>query len=169
MPKARREKKTRQQGRGIERGAWLCSSCTQRNPWKQMEQRLGRHSLQGVSAALSNLPLGWHTQCLPHRTCHSPCLSSSAITPHWLGAVFFPAGVPVFHQTMKSPFCIPSALDSLTLVAGWPEALPGCPSPGPHGRSFLPALLLPLPDPLALLSPLVASDHKWTVSFNPPA
>lgn len=71
-------RKTRLQGRGTERGAWLSSLCMWRNPRKQTEHRVGRHSLQWVSAALSNLPLGWHTQCLPDRTCHSPCLPSSA-------------------------------------------------------------------------------------------
>lgn len=154
--------KTRLNDWGTERGAWLGSPCTRRSPWKQTGSRVGRHSLQWLSAALSNLPLGWHTQCLPDRTCLSPCLPSSA--SHHTGCEQSPS-----LQTLKSPFCIPSALDSLVLMIGWPEALPGCSSPAPHGRSLFPALLLPLPDPLALPSPLVASDHKRAVSFSPPA
>lgn len=119
-------------------------------------------------STLSNLPVAWHTQCLPDRTCHSPCLLSSA--SHHTGWKQSPSlQTACVRQIMKSPFGIPSALDSLVHMAGWPEALPGCPSPGSHGRSYFPALLLPHPDPLALPSPLVASDHKRTVSFNPPA
>lgn len=104
------------------------------------------------------------------RTGHATVLACPPV-PHTTlgGSILLPCRLAVLHQTMKSPFGIPSALDGLVLMAGWPEALSGCPSPGPHGRSFFSALLLPLPDPLALPSPLVASDHKRTVSFNPPA
>lgn len=93
-------------------------------------------------------------------------------TPHTTsgGSSPLPCRIPVSHQTMKRPFCIPSSWARLTLM----EALPGSPSPvpgkaGSHGRSPLPSFLLPPPDPLALPSPPVASDQRRTVSLNPPA
>lgn len=136
---------------------------------RQAESELSQHQLRQPCPFQSTL---WFTHLTPPRDPAAVLACPPVPSTIPAGSNLLPCRLPLSHQTTKKPFSSHqprSPLHSWQAGQGLSQApLPQCWGIL-HGRSPFPTVLLPRPDPQALPSPPVASDHRRTVSLNPPA